>query len=297
MTDAVTASREQTATRLLDASVRHSYDPAVQIDWSAPLDPDRFWIPPERSSLYGTDLWQQLSHEQRVELTKHEVASAASCGVWFETILMEMLLRQYYDQDPRSRHAQYALTEVADECRHSIMFGRLIEKLDCPPYRAGWVDHNLGRYLKATATGPQMYAAILIAEEILDTFQREIMADDTLQPLIRMVARIHVVEEARHVRYARDELVRQSTSGWPWTRAYTRLSVGWSAYVIADRLYHPDIYAAVGIPPAVGRAAARANPHHQATMRWAAAKVSGYLTDLGLIAGPTRAFWRRANLI
>ncbi|MEV0429208.1 diiron oxygenase [Micromonospora sp. NPDC050495] len=289
--------REAVATRLLAASVRTSYDPTVDIDWTAPPRPDAYWLPPQRSSLYGTALWEGLSEAQRIELTKHEVASAASAGLWFETILMQMLIRHYYDADPTSRHAQYALTEVADECRHSIMFGRLIEATGCPVYRADRVDHALGRWLKATATGPQMYAAILIAEEILDAFQREIMADESLQPLIRMVSRIHVVEEARHVRFARDELARQVESAGPVTLGYARLVIGRAAYSITRRLVHPQAYAAVGIAPEVGRAAARANPHWQATLRWSAQRIADHLTELGLVAGPGRLLWRRAGLI
>ncbi|HLV59231.1 MAG TPA: diiron oxygenase [Natronosporangium sp.] len=291
------SDREAVAERLLSASVRLSYDPMVEIDWDAAHDPDAYWLPPERSSLYGTDLWERLSHPQRVELTKHEVASAAAAGVWFETILMQMLIRHYYDADPTSRHAQYMLTEVADECRHSVMFGRLIEAMGCPVYPAGRVDHLLGRFLKATATGPHMYAAILIAEEVLDTYQREIMADESLQPLIRMVARIHVVEEARHVRFAREELVRQMAAAGRPRLAYDRLLIGRAAWSIANRLVHPRVYAAVGIPPRVGRAAARANPHFRASLRWAAQRVCTFLGDLGLIAGPGRLLWSRAGLI
>lgn len=289
--------REAVATRLLAASLRTSYDPTVEIDWTAPHQPGAYWLPPERSSLYGTDLWERLSEEHRVELTKHEVASAASAGLWFETILMQMLIRHYYDADPTSRHAQYALTEVADECRHSIMFGRLIEATNCPVYRAGRADHLLGRWLKTTATGPQMYAAILIAEEVLDAFQREIMADESLQPLIRMVSRIHVVEEARHVRFARDELTRQVEAAGPVTLGYARLVIGRAAYSITRRLVHPNAYAAVGIPPAVGRAAARANPYWRATLRWSAQRVVDHLTGLGLVAGPGRSLWVRAGLL
>ncbi|MFR9777184.1 AurF N-oxygenase family protein [Micromonospora sp. MS34] len=289
--------REAVATRLLTASVRTSYEPTVDIDWAAPVRPGAYWLPPERSSLYGTPLWQRLGEEQRIELTKHEAASAASAGIWFETILMQMLVRHYYDADPTSRHAQYALTEIADECRHSIMFGRLIEATGCPVYRADPLDHLLGRWLKATATGPQMYAAILIAEEILDAFQREIMADESLQPLIRMVSRIHVVEEARHVRFARDELTRQVEAAGPLALNYARLVVGRAAYLITRRLVHPRAYAAVGITPAAGRAAARANPHWRATLRWSAQRVLDHLTGLGLVAGPGRLLWVRAGLL
>ncbi|MET7968824.1 diiron oxygenase [Micromonospora sp. NPDC005305] len=289
--------REAVATRLLAASVRTSYDPVVDIDWSAPHTPGAYWMPPRRSSLYGTALWEGMSEEQRIEVTKHEVAGAASAGLWFETILMQMLIRHYYDADPRTRHAQYALTEVADECRHSIMFGRLIEALGCPVYRADPVDHLLGRWLKATATGPQMYAAILIAEEMLDAFQREAMADESIQPLIRMVSRIHVVEEARHVRFARDELARQVEAAGPVALGYARLVIGRAAYSITRRLVNPRAYAAVGIPPAVGVAAARANPHWRATLRWSAQRITEHLTELGLVAGPGRLLWRRAGLL
>ncbi|MGK5740408.1 AurF N-oxygenase family protein [Micromonospora sp. URMC 103] len=289
--------REATADRLLASSLRTSYDPTVEIDWAAPHVPGAYWLPPHRSSLYGTRLWDGMTEEQRVTLTRHEVASAASAGVWFETILMQMLIRHYYDADPTSRHAQYALTEVADECRHSVMFGRLIEAMGCPVYRAGRWDQALGRFLKTTATGPQMYAAILIAEEVLDAFQREIMADESLQPLIRMVSRIHVVEEARHVRFAREEVARQVAAAGPVAMAYARLLIGRAAYSISNRLVHPAAYAAVGIPPGVGRAAARANPHWRATLRWSAARVYDHLASLDLVAGPGRALWRRAGLI
>ncbi|MGC4835291.1 AurF N-oxygenase family protein [Micromonospora vinacea] len=295
--EAAETGRAAVAERLLTSSLRTSYDPTVEIDWDAPHTPGAYWLPPQRSSLYGTPLWEQFSEEQRVELTKHEVASAASAGLWFETILMQMLIREYYRADPTSRQAQYALTEVADECRHSIMFGRLIEATGCPVYRANTVDHHLGRFLKATASGPRMYAAILIAEEILDAFQREIMADESLQPLIRMVSRIHVVEEARHVRFAREELAAAVAATGPVGMAYARLLVGRAAYTIANRLVHPDAYAAVGIAPAVGRAAARANPHWRATLRWSAARVHDHLAGVGLVAGPGRLLWARAGLI
>ncbi|MCW2783568.1 MAG: rane protein, partial [Marmoricola sp.] len=63
--------------RLLKSSARQSYDPDVDIDWDAPEVPGLWWMQPERMSLYGTTLWDELSVEQRIELSKHEVASIA----------------------------------------------------------------------------------------------------------------------------------------------------------------------------------------------------------------------------
>jgi hypothetical protein len=292
------ADPERTASRLLKASVQHSYDPAVDIDWEAPLEKGMYFMPPERSTLYGTDLWEKLSEEQRIELTKHEVASIASVGLWFELILMQFLVREIYDQDPLTRHVQYGLTEIGDETRHSIMFARMIEKFGCPAYGPGKLRHYRGRLFKTGFSGASFWAAILVAEETLDTLQRETMQDERVQPLVRMVNRIHVVEEARHVRYAREEVARLMDGMSPVMREYHRGMFGFSALQIVGALVNPKVYAAVGIDPRHGRAVARNNPNYQETMRWSASRLMPYLREIGLIGGgPGEQFLRRGFLL
>ena len=81
-----------------------------------------------------------LTEEQRIELSQHEVGSIASVGLWFELLLMQMMLRDLYDDDPTGAHMQYALTEMADECRHSMMFGKSIARLRRPGVRPAAQD-------------------------------------------------------------------------------------------------------------------------------------------------------------
>ncbi|MFI6071558.1 diiron oxygenase [Actinoplanes sp. NPDC051343] len=283
-----------TADRLLRASAEHSYDPDVEIDWDAPLADDLYFVPPHRSSLYGTPLWDALSEQQRITLTRHEASSIAGLGIWFETILMQLLIRSYYRDDPTTASSQYALTEVADECRHSVMFGRMIDKLDTPVYRPDGVNAALGKWIAATGTGPRMYAAILICEEILDTLQREAMVSEQVQPLVRMVSRVHVVEEARHVRFARDELASSVRAAGRARLAFDKVVIGRAAYLCGTRLIHPAVYRSVGIDPAAGRRAAWANPHYRETLRWAGERVVAYLSSLDLVAGP---LWRMSGLL
>ena len=289
--------RDRTAARLLRSSAEHSYDPEVEIDWDAPFAPGGYFVPPHRSSLFGTGLWERMTEEQRITLTRHEASSIAGLGVWFETILMQLLIRGYARQDPTAAHAQYALTEVADECRHSVMFGKMIDKLDTPVYRPTGFNQVLGRFIASTGTGPRMFAAILICEEILDTLQREAMAHEQVQPLVRMVSRIHVVEEARHVRYAREELARQVRAAGKGRLTLDKLVIGRVAYLCGTRLIHPAVYRSVGIEPAAGVAAARANPYFAETIRWSGERVVAYLDELGLIGGPGRPLWRRSGLL
>jgi hypothetical protein len=289
--------REDTARRLLRTSAKHSYDPAVEIDWDAPLAPDRYFIAPHRSSLYGTALWDRMSEQQRIELTKHEVASLYSIGIWFETILMQMLVRHVYDRPKGSAHARYAWTEIADECRHSVMFSRMAEKVGGPEYGPGAVVHHLGRLFKTISNGTLTFGAAIYVEEILDVLQREQMADESLQPMAQQVARIHVIEEARHIRYAREETLRQWPRLGPLGRACSRFILAVVVYFATTRLIDPKVYAAVGLDVDEAVAAAAANPHWRQTKQFAARKVVAFLTEVGLIAGPGKLLWRRAGVL
>jgi P-aminobenzoate N-oxygenase AurF len=289
--------REVTAARLLTSSLDHSYEPNIDVDWSAPLVDGLWGVPEHRVSLYGTELWDTLSDEQKRTLSIHELCSVARIGLWFEMILMQMLLRYSYDRDPRSRHMQDALTEIADECRHSIMFAKMNAHCGVPDYRPRRLTHELGRFFKAVASGPAMFAGTLFVEEILDQMQREAMRDETVQPLTRMVNKIHVTEEARHVRYAREELVRIMPEVNAAERALANYLTARIAYVVARNLIHRDVYASVGIDPAVGFTAAQANPHHREMMRWSARKLVPFLREQKLIGGPTEVLWRKAHLV
>jgi hypothetical protein len=112
-----------------------------------------------------------------------------------------------------------------------------------------------------------------------------------------MVNRIHVIEEARHVRYAREELIRELGAVTRPMLELHRTVTAVVAYGVADMLVHPRVYAAVGLDPRRARAVALANPHHHETRRWMAEKVVDFLTEVGMIGGPSTSLWRRAHLI
>jgi hypothetical protein len=289
--------REQVAKRLLDASAKHSFDPDTELDWDAPLVDGAWFWPPELSSLYDTPLWKHMSEEQRIELSRHEAASLASIGIWFEIILMQLLLRHSYDLEPTSGHVRYALTEIADECRHSKMFARLVTRLGTPAYRPTRLDHNFGRVLKTVSTTPGSFTGTLLAEEILDWMQRLTFPDERVQPLIRGVTRIHVVEEARHIRFAREELSRQMRTAPRWELELTRYSSAQAARVIARSLISPRVYASVGLDPSYAAELARTSPHRREVMRQAASRLVEFLADIGLLTSPARRLWRGSGLV
>src|SRR5207248_11064072 len=118
------------------------------------------YLPDHRCSLYGTDMWERLTPAQRLELGKHEAASVASVGIWLEFTLLRMLAKVAYTGDPASSRVQYALAEMAEECRHSTMFARMIERMGVPVYGPPAHVHALGTLLPALARGPARWGPI-----------------------------------------------------------------------------------------------------------------------------------------
>jgi hypothetical protein len=289
--------RQELSTRLLGSAAKKSYDPTVDVDWSAPIPDDLYGLSPEWSSLYGTPLWEGLTEQQRVTLTIHEYCSISGVGIWFECLLMQLILKDVYGDDPSQPHVQWALTEIADECRHSVMFARTAQTFGAPSYQPPPSILRLGKAFAARGSGPAAYAAILVAEEILDIFQRDLMRDERVQPLTRRTSQIHVVEEARHMRFARDEVARRAPRLGFFGRRQHRTVIASVAAIVADNLVQPQVYASVGLDPQEAKAVARSNEAYRAKLRDASAGLVGFLREVGLIGGPSELLWKRAGLV
>ncbi|MEU5842439.1 diiron oxygenase [Rhodococcus sp. NPDC047139] len=292
-----TEDRQETAQRLLDSSARLSYDPALEIDWDAPLVDGKYGMTPEWCSLYGTELWERMSEEQRITLTKHEAASIAGTGIWFEMILMQMLVRDLYRHDPATPYVQFGLTEIADECRHSIMFARSAQRNGIPSYRPKRWVRETGRLFKAVARGSLAYGGTLFAEEILDMMQRDFMRDERVQPITRTVSHVHVVEESRHIRYAREETRKRSARLGRLERAWIRMHLGVSAYFVVTSLVNDQVYAAAGLDVAEAKKAAQKNKHYHDKLRQGTRRTIEFLDEVGLIGGPSTVLLRRAHVM
>ena len=152
------------ATQLVAASARTSFDPFTDIDWSiAPTD-DAFHLPPEKLPLYGTPQWEAMSATQRHAYSRHECAALCAAGIWFENKLMQIVLRHLAELPVTDPSHRYLLVEVADECRHSTMFGEYIRRAGTPAYApSGVADLDVD----ALPGGRAMGYLLILAQSLL----------------------------------------------------------------------------------------------------------------------------------
>ncbi len=265
------------AEQLIAASERQTHDPFREVDWTLPIDDSAFHLPQHVLALHGTTIWDAMSETERMTYSRHEAAAMFAAGIWFENALMQIVLRHLVDIDVKDPIHRYLLIEVADECRHSAMFGEYIRRAGTPSYapsRPVIVDE--------TASGRALsYLLILAIEEMLDHVNKATMRDDQVHELTRQISRLHVLEEARHVSFAKSYLAEV----WPTLDREHQTTVRDAAPVlVADVVslgLNPDVFDELGV--AGGADIARSNPHYRATVIAGLSKLTSFLREVGII--------------
>ena len=259
------------AEQLIAASERQTHDPFREVDWTLPIDDSAFHLPPEVLALHGTPIWDSMSETERMTYSRHEAAALFAAGIWFENALMQIVLRHLVDIDVKDPIHRYLLIEVADECRHSAMFGEYIRRAGTPSYapcRPVVIDEtDSGRALS--------YLLILAIEEMLDHVNKATMRDDRVHEITRQISRLHVLEEARHVSFAKSYLGEV----WP---------------TLDHEQQATDVFDQLGISD--GADAARSNPQHRATVVAGLSKLTSFLREIGII-DPTDTRWAELGLV
>jgi hypothetical protein len=281
-----TAARSR---QLVAASERTTLDPFREIDWSVPVDDSAFHLPPELLPLYGTQIWEAMSETERIAYSRHETAALCGAGIWFENVLMQVVLRHLAEIPVTDPSHRYLLVEVADECRHSMMFGEYIRRAGTPAYRPALAAHSLSGTDATPGTRAVSYLLILAVEEMLDYTNRATMRDERLHPISRGMARLHVLEEARHVSFAKTYLAEIMPTLDEENRRMVADAAPALVAVVADLSVDPAVYEHLGISG--GLEAARANPHHVATVTAGLSKLTSFLTEIGVIDDEHRTAW------
>ncbi len=224
------------------------------------IDPDRDvpghvgdgqLLPDELLSV--ADLGFDLTPEQRITLSREEIASITEAGIRFEAVLEAGFALQVATStnlvDPRT---VYLLHEIGEETRHQRIFLRMLEQLQ-PKAKNPFANRVMRfierRGMKQIISLPALlYTLVLGGEEIPDLFQKMASEHPDTDPFVKEVNKYHRMEEARHLSFARAMLPEV----WERASLIERLAVRYVAPIIIggmfDMIVHPGVYETVGLP-------------------------------------------------
>lgn len=254
-------------------------------------------IPDELMSVASLDL--ALTPEQRLMLSREQVASVTQAGIRFEAILMAGLsLQLSLAPDLTDPRMTYLLHEVGEETRHSRLFIRLVEQIR-PVAKNPLLEGIPGRLAalgirRLMGLPSLLYTLVLAGEEIPDLIQKQLAEHPETDPFLAQVNRYHRQEEARHLAFARMVLPEM----WAESTVVERIAVRRVAPLVIgamfDFLVHPGVYAAVGLPGFETWRKVRRSPS-QVALRYESTRpvLKSVMAAGALRAGRVPAGWRR----
>ena len=127
--------------------------------------------------------------------------------------------------------------------------------------------------------------------------QRDWMRDERVAPFVRTINNIHVVEESRHMKFARDEVIERMAHAGPVRRHVSALLVASSAYHIVTSMVSDKAYAEAGLDVARAKREAAGNEHYKSMLRSSCRGLMEFLHAAGLLTKPAAAMYKRANLL
>ncbi len=230
-------------------------DPVSRIHWDL-LSTQQYWLPPEAVSLYGVPAFMALAESKRMHLSHYEFLNFIEAGLWLEGMFMERIARSIR-QDSWNRAAlKYRLHEMREETGHSLMFLELMERSGLStPYRRHSrlrLANLFGRYAPLESLG--FWMATVIGEEIPDRINRYIRQHDEMvcSTIIEM-STLHLIDEARHITYAREMTESRLAGLHNWQRLLLRPLLSKLLHQFVDLFYYPDarLYELAGFFPGV----------------------------------------------
>ncbi|MDP8015818.1 diiron oxygenase [Rhodococcus hoagii] len=295
----MTASESDALFRtLLESAQRLSFDSRSPLVYAPePGDDDRHGMTPQWSPVYGTPLWDSMSETERVRLTRCEVAHFLGIGIWLEVGLQVALLRASHSADPGRSDVKFLLNECADENLHSLMFANAIESIGSHFYPRDRMLDFFGWLFRHLAWDEVAYGIVLAGEEVFDVMQRDWMNSDDVAAPIRRAAYIHVVEESRHMAFARRKIRDRLVGRTRFRRFVSTLIIAAGMHLIARSLINRRVYEDLGLDWDVVKANIDGNEHHRMMFRRAAEPFVEFLSREGLLNSGARWIYRKSHLL
>ena len=237
------AKLKDLAEKLSVASVKQFLAPYETIKFGESLNKNEWYTSPELISLYGTEVWEQMTEEEKKALSFYEAVNFYSINVHGEKSLIEGLARRLYLKDNESV-SNYIHHFLDEENKHMIYFGTFCMKYANKIYPDRKLD-----FPKEYVEGEEdllFFAKVFIFEEIVGTFNKRMAQDMSLNTLAREINYNHHKEETRHLVFGKDmvkELYQIHSPKWSQEKKQEISDYLKSFIVLAWReYYNPSVY-------------------------------------------------------
>ncbi|MEU0383205.1 diiron oxygenase [Streptomyces chartreusis] len=282
---ATDARLSEVAGRLSELSRQQAYNVYELFDWPDSLPEDQYWIAPELMTVHGTPVWEELTEEERIRLSRWESVNFFSLNVHLiRELIGEVADRIYTTRFPGL--SDFFHDFIHEENEHMWFFATFCRRYGGKLYPT--------RRLNTEFAGDDgalhdltVFGRILIAEELCDAFNAPMGTDERLPRIVQDINQVHHRDESRHIAFNR-QLMRAlaeeaaATSG-PDGPARAGDYLARYITVCLRSLYNPTVYLDAELPNARGlRARLLGDVARQEAHRALLSRTMSFLERIGL---------------
>lgn len=278
---------QEVADKLHVISRESTYDPYVLFDWPDSLPVEDYWIAPELMTCYGTQVWDEFTDEQKLELSHWESVNFFSLNVH----LIRELIGDVADRIYQTRFpglSEFFHDFLGEENKHMWFFATYCLRYGGKVYPSGKA-FSAAEAPEDVLRDLMVFGRILIAEELCDTFNVRMSYDTRLPAVVQQINRVHHKDEARHIAFGR-QMMRtlcdraMSTTGEEGLRFAGDYLTRYMSVCLRS-FYNPVMYEDAGI--AGGRrirARLLDDPAREQTHRELMNRTNAFLERIGLVS-------------
>ncbi|TMR06540.1 diiron oxygenase [Actinomadura soli] len=275
--------------RLSAMSIEDYYNPYQMFQWPDTLPEDMWWMSPELTTTFETEVAEELTREQLFALSRFESVNFYSLNVHgIRELLIEITERIHTDDFASA--SEFFHHFIGEENEHMWFFAEFCQRYGGKIYKQ--LRGGAETVPPGEAASLLVFARILIFEELVDHFNVRMASDERLDDTIRQINRIHHQDESRHIAFGR-ELVkvlferfrsRATQEELDEVRGYLGRYLTYSF----ETLFNPQVYRDAGIPnPLEVRRRLLEGPRRHEFEAQVFRKTLPYLTKIGLVTHET----------
>ncbi|WP_280406291.1 diiron oxygenase [Nocardia brasiliensis] len=281
------ADRDLSARRLLLDAAEETYDGDLDIDWSAPIDPEKHWLPECLGTIHDTWVWRRMSSEQRATLARYELANLLTLAIYADAARSMLLFRDIIEASgPADDRTRAALAAIHADSRTMAMFGRMVHKSGLAPYRRPVLAQTVSRLILLTPKNTASAAVTLLIQQAMHDVADTIANDPEIQPHLRQLMKIHQAAARRNLAYAKDQLLAEIEEHGTVSNAVAALWAAAATAALYPALIAPRPYRAAGIRRRHALLAAYLSRHYAESARVLTESFVQQGVQAGLFDGP-----------
>jgi hypothetical protein len=234
--------------RLYEKGKERQWNGNTRIDWSLDLDPENPQeLPDEQISIFGSDIWNRMTKQERANLRRHLQAQQLSQFMHGEQGAL-LCASKIVLQVPSVDAKFYAATQVMDEARHVEVYARLLHQKFELAYPITPTLKSLLDNVLSDSRWDMTYLGMQVLIEGLALAAFASIRDHAKNRLAGAVNAYVMEDEARHVAFGRIALRDYYPQLSDAERDEREEFAVEACYLMRDRFLSVEVWETLGLP-------------------------------------------------